>query len=117
MASRGARMMLLVVAAVATAGCTGVVALQTPSPPISAVPSPVDTWEQGCEIGYRSGWNNALSSRPFDPTYPDTGAGGYALFMDGYAWGYDAGWMEGTDWLNNSSGNHAILWCSPENRP
>jgi hypothetical protein len=110
-------MMLLLIAVLATAGCTGVVALRTPPPPISTLPSPVDEWEQGCGIGYRSGWNDALSSRPFDATYPDTGDGEYLMFMDGYAWGYDAGQMEGTDWLENSSGNHVILWCSPENRP
>ena len=83
----------------------------------SADPFLNDEWGRGCVVGFREGWNHALSGRPYDPTFPDIGDSEYLVFMDGYVWGYEHGWSDGTAYLNYESGNHPIDWCSEQNRP
>lgn len=133
---RSGRILLLAAVFLVTGGCVGVAIVRTPPGTAEAYPATsastvttetaptttgpsdlTDPWMNGCGIGHRAGWNAALSSRPYEPTYPDTGGAGYREFMEGYVWGYQHGWEEGLDWLNYSSGNHAIIWCSEENRP
>jgi hypothetical protein len=128
--------LLLAAVFLVTGGCVGVATIHTPPGTAEAAPitaevmgtaeaAPTttapfrltDPWTNGCVIGHRAGWNAALSSRPFHPTYPDTGTGEYALFMEGYVWGYQSGWEGGIDWLQHSSGNHPFDWCSEWYRP
>jgi hypothetical protein len=78
--------------------------------------TPADEWGRGCKIGNTAGWQQALAGRTYDATYLDEGDED-PEFMEGYVWGYGRGWSDGTDRLNNASGNHPINWCSPENRP